>query len=116
MPTFFGNCLDKMTFSEYCIEIESVKDSCGLEGHFSDTDIRGGKISLNHNGLSKAIVPAGFEHFKYCFKTDDVDLANDEFQLQLLADDGVYDSVIQEVLISYRYIIVYFRFASVIFG
>ena len=91
-------------FLVYCIQMESNPDSwypfisppCGLKGHFNASthaDVRGGQISLNHNGVTKAIVPAGFEKFKYCFEPEDVDLENDEFQLELLADDGVYDPV-----------------------
>ena len=93
-----------MLFLVYCIQMESNPDSwypfisppCGLKGHFNASthaDVRGGQISLSQNGVSKAIIPAGFEKFKYCFEPEDVDLENDEFQLQLLADDGVYDSV-----------------------
>ena len=72
-----------------------ISPPCEVKGHFNatDSDVRGGRISLIQNGVSKAIIPAGFEKFKYCFEPEDVDLKNDEFQLQLLADDGVYDSV-----------------------
>ena len=72
-----------------------ISPPCEIKGHFNatDSDVRGGRISLIQNGVSKAIIPAGFEKFKYCFEPEDVDLENDEFQLQLLADDGVYDSV-----------------------
>ena len=92
-------------FVVYCIQMESYPDSeyggyisdpCGLKGYFNATtldDVRGGRISLSHNGVSKVIIPAGFEKFKYCFEPEDVDLENDEFQLQLLADDGNYDPV-----------------------
>ena len=70
--------------------------TCEVEGHFNATtlsDVRGGRISFSHNGVSKVIIPAGFEKFKCCLEPEDVDVENDEFQLQLLADDGVYDSV-----------------------
>ena len=72
-----------------------ISPPCEVKGHFNatDSDVRGGRISLIQNGVSKAIIPAGFEKFKYCFEPEDVDLENDEFQLQLLADDGLYDSV-----------------------
>ena len=72
-----------------------ISPPCEVKGHFNatDSDVRGGRISLIQNGVSKAIIPAGFEKFKYCFEPEDVDLENDEFQLQLLADDGRYDSV-----------------------
>ena len=72
-----------------------ISPPCEIKGYFNatDSDVRGGRISLSQNGVSKAIIPAGFEKFKYCFEPEDVDLENDEFQLQLLADDGVYDSV-----------------------
>ena len=34
-------------------------------------------------------MPAGFSEFEYCVNNDDVDVANDEFQLQSTSDNGV---------------------------
>lgn len=66
---------------------------CDVPGHHSSSDHAGGRISLNHNGVSKAIVPAGFDEFEYCFQPEDIDIEHDKFQLQLLDDNGTYDSV-----------------------
>ena len=78
-----------------------ISPPCEVKGHFNatDSDVRGGRISLIQNGVSKAIIPAGFEKFKYCFEPEDVDLENDEFQLELLADDGAYDQVSKKFLV-----------------
>ena len=34
-------------------------------------------------------MPSGFREFEHCLKNDDVDVANDEFQLQSTSDNGV---------------------------
>ena len=34
-------------------------------------------------------MPSGFREFEHCLKNDDVDVANDEFQLQSTSTDGV---------------------------
>ena len=34
-------------------------------------------------------MPAGFSEFEHCLNNDDVDVANDEFQLQSTSDNGV---------------------------
>ena len=66
---------------------------CTVPGYYSPSEYAGGRISLNQNGVSKAIIPAGFEDFEYCFQVEDIDIENDKFQLQLLDDNGNYDSV-----------------------
>ena len=68
---------------------------CDVPGHYSSSEYAGGRISLNQNGVSKAIIPAGFEDFEYCFQVEDMDLENDKIQLELLDDNGTYDSVSQ---------------------
>ena len=74
--------------SNYC-----AKHGCGVPGYYSASEYTGGRISFNRNGVSKAIIPAGFEDFEYCFQVEDIDIENDKFQLQLLDDNGTYDSV-----------------------
>ena len=66
---------------------------CDVPGYFSASEYAGGQISLNQNGVSKAIIPSGFDEFEYCFQSDDIDIENDKIQLQLLDDNGTFDSV-----------------------
>ena len=70
---------------------------CTVPGYFSASEYAGGRISLNLNGVSKAIIPAGFSDFEYCFQRDDIDIENDKIQLQLLDDNGTFDSVSLEI-------------------
>ena len=66
---------------------------CDVPGYYSSSEYAGGRISLNQNGVSKAIIPAGFNNFEYCFQKEDIDIENDKIQLELLDDNGTYDSV-----------------------
>ena len=76
IPNGMTRCKIYIFFIVYCIQMVSRPDSyyypyisppCEVKGHFNatDSDVRGGRISLIQNGVSKAIIPAGFEKFKY---------------------------------------------------
>ena len=49
----------------------------------------GSEIIIKHNGQTIATMPAGFTEFEHCLNNDDVDVANDEFQLQSTSGNGV---------------------------
>ena len=49
----------------------------------------GGDIVIKHNGVNVTTMPAASTEFEYCFDMDDIDIANDEFQLQSSSEDGV---------------------------
>ena len=44
---------------------------------------------IQHNGHTIAALPEGFREFEHCLSLDDVDVANDEFQLQSTSGNGV---------------------------
>ena len=49
----------------------------------------GSDIVIKHNGVNVTTMPAASTEFEYCFDMDDIDIANDEFQLQSSSEDGV---------------------------
>ena len=49
----------------------------------------GSEIIIKHNGQTIATMAAGFTEFEHCLNNDDVDVANDEFQLQSTSGNGV---------------------------
>ena len=77
------------------VESSDFPGLCDIPGYYSSSEYAGGRISINQNGVSKAIIPSGFEKFEYCFDAEDIDIENDKIQLKLLDDNGTYDSVSQ---------------------
>ena len=51
--------------------------------------LAGSHIVIKHNGVNVTTMPAAFTEFEYCFDMDDINIANDEFQLQSSSEDGV---------------------------
>ena len=51
--------------------------------------LAGSDIVIKHNGVNVTTMPAAFTEFEYCFDMDDINIANDEFQLQSSSEDGV---------------------------
>ena len=87
---FLGNG----TTENFCIRATSSEDE-SLCQHPSDPDGTdqqfwdGSEIIIKHNGQTIATMPAGFSEFEHCLNNDDVDVANDEFQLQSTSNNGV---------------------------
>ena len=52
-------------------------------------DWAGSDILIKQNGVNVATMPAATTEFEYCLNMDDIDIANDEFQLQSSSEDGV---------------------------
>ena len=49
----------------------------------------GGEINIKRNGEIVATILSGFDEFEHCFRVDQIDKINDQFQLQSTATDGV---------------------------
>ena len=49
----------------------------------------GGAINLMKNDLLEAIIPPGFNDFRFCFPTYLIDEEKDEFQLRITTNDYV---------------------------
>ena len=77
------------------VESSDFPGLCDIPGYYNSSEYAGGRISINQNGVSKAIIPAGSKEFEYCFDVEDIDIENDKIQLELLDDNGIYDSVSQ---------------------
>ena len=49
----------------------------------------GGAIDLKRNGETVATIPRGFDEYEHCFRADQIDKINDQFQLEGTTTNGV---------------------------
>lgn len=84
--------ISNIAIDKYCIRVTSSADE-NLCQHYIDgagpNNYPGGEIKLNYNGKTIATIPKSFTNFEHCFPLDQIDKANDQFQLERTNTDGV---------------------------
>jgi hypothetical protein len=76
---------------KYCIRVTSSDDESLCQHVVTGAgpkDSAGGDILIKHNGDTIATMPRGFKEFEHCLELDEIDVANDKFQLQSSNGDG----------------------------
>ena len=90
--TRIKSCINKFNLERYCIRVTSSNDESLCQHVLSNAGPNswaGSDIIIKHNGVNVTTMPAASTGFKYCLDMDDINIANDEFQLQSSSEDGV---------------------------